>query len=355
MRTQMEKNVLLMADSLIIEEHIYFFARNYNALFVLDFVNKDPIFLGSIPDENIFGECLISSMEYWKDRLLFIPCRMNANKIWTFNLKEKKWTSISVDFDDIKFPFEKVAYSVICENVLYLVGCRYNGIIKVYLDSERIEYFPNIIDPEDDLHSLFSCELVDRSLFIPSPNRNKVSVVDLDSMDVDVYEVGNDECVYSGICKYGDVFWLSPRGTCPYVVVWNGCKEYKMYMLPEDIILNGEYVFAGEGCIGTDIYMCGGYRRKSLKICKGDYDKKCIIPYSFVLYKNVGNNGYIMQDYDGNVSIKWEGNDYNFNLFWRGKTIFESRLVETFGDNVIYENNSVRLDTFIDLMNVEMR
>lgn len=342
---------LLISDCLIIEKEMYFFAKNYNALFVLNLVSGKKSFLGRLPDEHLFGSNLVQSIQIWGEQLIFVPKAMKADKIWMYDLKRQLWNSIEVTFDGVKYPYEKIAYSFIYNEFLVLIGCYYNGIVRINLNNKSMEYYLNIFDKEEKIHSLFCCELDGENLIIPSPNKNQVYIINLNSLKIRTYKVGNDECIYSGICKCGDYYWLSPRCTCPYVVRWDGERETRIYALPEEIKTNGAYIFSGINHIGDDIYMIGGEGKKSLVFSGYNYSEKKIMPESHSFHKCGRDNEYIVQDYDGKLSILWDGIKYEYDFLLDMDDEFFVDSARRLDADSIVESKGIDLNLFVNMLN----
>lgn len=341
------KYPLLIADCVVVKDNMYFFSQNYNALCSLNIEKKECILLGRIPNEYVFDENLVEAIHYFKNTLILTPKRMTANKVWIYDLTSKKWTFIELDFGNVVAPLEKIAYSVIYNETLVLVGCYYNGIIKIDLNTKKIEYYKDIFDTEEMIHSLFNCEMVKDNLLIPSPNKNQIIKVNLTSYNCETISVASEKCTFVGICKCNEKYWIAPRKKSPYVVLWNGENKYQEYEVPSEIKKNGEYVFAKVGYIGDKIYMSGGRNKKTLVFSSENYNEQQIINNSFVIIKGNGEN-YILQDYRGNVLYVANGKKYEFCMKKTIKELGVNNIDAFLKKELIYEDNNVNLLMLIE-------
>lgn len=305
------KYPLLIADCVMHEKNMYFFAQNYNALYAMNLKNEDCVLLDRIPNEKFFDENLIEAIHYFKGKLILTPKKMVANKVWIYDIKTNEWNFIDVDFENIETPQEKVAYSTIYYGRLILVGCYYNGIIEIDLNTYELKYHRNIFDSEESIHALFCCKVFENHLLIPSPTKNQIMKVDLDSYNYEIIYLENENCLFSGIVKGDKKFWLSPRKTSPYIIRWNGKDEYVEYQVPDEIKKNGEYIFARAECIDGKVYMTGEKGKKTLVFSDENYNKQEIINNSFTIMKCFDKN-FLLQDYNGNVLCVVNGQKYEF-------------------------------------------
>ena len=202
---------LLIADCVIVDDIMYFFTKNYNALYSIDLKTKYRTFLGRIPNEKIFAADLVGKVHYFKNRIWLIPRKMRANKIWIYSIENAKWNFIEIDLGQFENSLEKIAYSFIYNESLVLVGCYYNGIIKIGLETTQVKYYKNFFGNVKDICSLYYCEVDNDNLLIPSPDKNQVIKVDLHSFEYETISIGDKTNTFSGICKCGDEYWLSPR------------------------------------------------------------------------------------------------------------------------------------------------
>lgn len=340
---------LLISDGIFLNTTFYCFSQNMNALLAIYKNGNVPQFIGSIPNEFLFQDNLISAIHSWENSLIFIPRKSNSNKLWLYETVADIWTSIDIDFGKIRPHFDKISYSVIYKENLFLIGCYYNGIIGINLISREITYYPNLIDKNDEIHSLFFCKKKNNKLYIPSPNENVVSIFDFDTHEIERIEMKGTNVSFSGITAYNNGYWLSPRGKGLEAVWWDGNNNYKIYSIPEDLTTNGEYIFYGIFRKNNDIIMVGGPNGKSFVFSGDNFDDNKVIEQSYAFFKNSDDENYIYQDYDGNVIIGNNNNFCEFKLVVDMYELLDDINVANHAGEIINETQNIDLNIFLNL------
>lgn len=173
-----EKQVIEFTAMCMVQDDLWFFAKEYNGLFCMNIETKKVNCKGILLRENIDDNILISDMKYYDGKIYMIPFR--ANNIYIYTIKTGVFENILIR-KDIK-PYSKVIYnpalkfvtSVIYNNSLYLIPRTYPAIIEYnlldgkihyyeewlrlinpYIETEKI-FFKNDVYIKDDIITLFS-------------------------------------------------------------------------------------------------------------------------------------------------------------------------------------------------------
>jgi hypothetical protein len=344
-RTQAMNNneyPILFEDCVVKGDFIYFFSESYNALFSYNYILDKLTYISGIPDECFLQERLIGNILSYESYLILVPMRTVANNVWFFDLMKGSWSNISIELDGVHPPYEKIAYATIYGNNLILVGCYYGGIININLVNKEIIYYKDLFENELKIHSLFGCETIGDKIYIPSPECNKVFEYNINSNDGTWTTVGAQGCSYSGMIWTGKSFWLAPfKGTD--LVEWDGKKIYKQVKIPESFYKQSGYLFRGIGKIGEEIYVVGLKGKQSISFKEIDCNDQKIINNSYFIYKKLPDDGYIIQDYMGNVQMLLNSKVYNFSLLIKSDDIVANATANNIDELRETDNSDLRL------------
>lgn len=230
-------NRIYMEDCLLMGNQIFFFSKEWNALYVTDLELRKTNFIGRIPEEWILAKRLCAGIAYCKGRLVLVP--MAARKIWIYDLKEGQWTGIERKYVNSAERQKEIFRTIEYNNHLFFVGSNYPAIIRMNMDTYELDYLedpylfqkPYKKDQECYFRSDFS--LNKNELYIASCLNNYVLGVNLDTFHFKWYEVGEAGYRYSGIVWDGINYWLSPRKGTP-IVKWDGKDKIECFPLPEE-------------------------------------------------------------------------------------------------------------------------
>lgn len=344
-----ERYPMIIADCVVCNEIIYFFAKNFNALYKYDYKEEKRTFLGKIPDEKTYQKELVGNLLLWKDNLILVPRKTSSNKIWIYNVVHDKWSYLNIEFNEISPFYDKISYATLYKDMLIGVGCYYNGIIRIHLKTGEIEYYKGILDKDASLHALYSCEKDKDYLLVPSPNTNHVTRINMENLEYQVIKVGNENCMYSGICKANDYFWLAPRKDSNYIVKWDGYHMVQEYHVPKKMMQNKKYIFCGASCIGNSIYMFGGNNRESMVFDPNNYNDWRIAEKKYSAYKR--DDDYILlQDIEGNVVLLSRGDKYEISLTYTVDEICSEIPENTLQGELVYEDIGLPLAFLLDML-----
>lgn len=275
---------IFMEDCVLVKDKIYFFSRDWNALYVADLKSKRTEFVSTMPEEDILARRLCAGIMYHQGMLILIP--MTARKIWIYDLKNDEWKGLEraniTEKDYHKEIFRAVEY----KNNLFLIGSNYPAIIRMNMDTYKLEYltepytFLGQLKTEKECYFRSDFCLKDNRLLLASCLNNFVLCIDLDTFDFEWCKVGNEEFRYSGIAWDGEWYWLSPRTGTP-IVKWDGKGKTEYFPLPEGFdhtkynflgvqYSNGKVVFPGMLQDKT-LIIEAHVQLQSIKVCEGQY------------------------------------------------------------------------------------
>lgn len=114
-------------------EYLWFTSIEYNALFKMSKRTFQADYVGSFPDEEMYGYRLYTTINEWNGKLFFTPC--SACEIGVYDMKNKHFEKINIgivrsDNDFLKAKYAKKFVSgFLYNNTLILIPCCYDNII----------------------------------------------------------------------------------------------------------------------------------------------------------------------------------------------------------------------------------
>lgn len=326
---------------LIEEDILVCCAYNMNLIFTINIITNEIKVLGSIPEEPFFKRQLIGNIQYWNGKLFFVP--LTASKIWSYTLENQSWKSISLGKnieENIKFKFSG---AFIKEDILYMLGYQYFGIVKINLnDRNQLTFIPG-----DDWESSTN-EFIWGKSFVQMENKiymascsNKLIVFDLLQENYEYINVGLSDERFVGVCHYKGDLWIAPLIYTSDILIYGKerikvKKFLKKYSTYESICICGNEV------------LINGYTENSIKI---NMDK---IPYTpelvqeKIYYNNYVNNKFVIRSGYGYIDVysvaekKWN----RLTCQIKNK-LFKENVKQTFDNNFMQENELDNLNLFI--------
>lgn len=319
------------------------FAKNINVLFSLD-KKGDIKCLCFIPEKG--RDRLFDKIVIYRDRVFLIP--LMAKKIYIYNLDSKKLEFIELNNAHIA-RWNFFYNGIELDGFLYLIGACYHALVKIDLNSLRVEEIPiyeSKMEIQSKLNDCFSRKSIvemDKKIYIASALSNEVLVYDTISNSYVWKKIASDTNRYSGIAWDGKAFWLAPRDN--YILVrWEpniSVEEFDISQWYED-----DKFFAGIVCKKDKVYLYSYQAEKSFVY---DYINKCgskIVTGPECLFEN-DRGKEIYQYVDGSVCVDEEDDkekiDINLNDLYQ---IISSR--EDKWSYYMNENQTFGLDVFIE-------
>lgn len=301
---------IFMEDCVLVGKKIYFFSRDWNALYVADLKLKRTEFVSAMPEEDILARRLCAGIMYHKKKLILIP--MTAKKIWIYDLKTDEWKGLERAYTAGEDYHKEIFRAVEYKNNLFLIGSNYPAIIRMDMDTYKLEYLTEpytFLEPlKKEIEGYFRSDfcLKENQLLVASCLNNFVLCIDLDTLDFEWREVGNEDFRYSGIAWDGEQYWLSPRTGSP-IVKWDGKDKVEFFPLPEGFD-NTKYNFLGVQYIDGKLIFPGMLQDKTLviephaqvqpiQVCEGQY----------TFYRGIGKDGLLSQTAKGLFQWKYAG------------------------------------------------
>lgn len=333
------KRPILFEDCVLVNNILYFFAEDLNAVCSYEYIPGKLQYLTSIPDEEFICQRLSGNILYYEGKIIIVPMRTKASKVWIYDLKKEQWDYVQIDMGDIKLPYEKIAFAEIVDGQLILVGCYYPGIIIIDLSDNSVTFRKEIFEKSTMLYSLFSCLVCEGLLYIPSPQKNAVYVFDIKKQRGQEIKIGPDNNTYSGIVNVKDNFFLAPfRGNA--LIKWDGKKDYERVSIPDILINDKEYMFRGVGMYGEKVVVNGLEGKCSFSFVPSSWEKHEILEETYIICKEIDENTFIKQDYQGNVCFFVDGNETVFKIEMEDDEIIRLSKMQGFNLPQIVDENS---------------
>ena len=200
---------------------IWFSAANYNGLYRYNLKNKSTERVTIFPNEEMWQMALYHSMCLYHDSLVFIPHW--AKRISIYNTKTEMISQIEMpDFVVQLCDEPNFLCGVVYRDMLYMIGYKYSGIIKVDLKTKECK----IIYEADEwvnvsMEPYFGEVAVeDNYIYIPCQFQNSVLILDMNYDKAEKKRVGKDSNRYCRIVKDGQNFYLIDKNTNNFVS-WN--------------------------------------------------------------------------------------------------------------------------------------
>lgn len=212
--------------------NIYFFANEINGLFKMDISTKEVYFLLSVKEYPLNQEELYTSVEYINNKLVFSP--QLADDIFVYDIDSNTYTLYTIEEQKRIEDQPKFYSSCVYGSKVFMFPSHYPAIVEFDLNNLSILYHKSWITEVPDSLEYFrwSVSRVGEKIYAPFVNECSILVFDVKSGFVEKLSFNSlcgSEDGFSGICKEGDWFWLSPMRS-ETVIRWNRLTdEMKLY------------------------------------------------------------------------------------------------------------------------------
>lgn len=210
-------------DVAVLGDVALFVANEANLICSIDRRTENKSVWGSLPEEPLFSEKLVSRIIPWRNKLVFVP--MNAKKIWIYDRDLGDWEGLLFRNGEWK---RKFFQAVLYRDKVYMIGCLYPSVICLNLTDNSIRYMDGIMEEADSLSHISeavyfrnSHVLIGAKLYLPSCKSNHLLKLDLETEEYQWIEIGKKDISYSGVAWDGNRFWMTQRKG-KHIVVWNG-------------------------------------------------------------------------------------------------------------------------------------
>lgn len=282
---------LIAEDCVKVDDKLYLFCRDYNLFYSINLLDGELVLEGGLPYIKFMCKQLCRKMLYWNGYLIFVP--YNAALIYMYHVFDREWQELSFEKDQFGRTDWLFFQAILQNNILFIFGGKYSKIIKINLETKEIEYFEvfqdvykNIKD-KDDVFLRGGYVKQNGAYLFPLAISNHILQIDLSTLAYQLYRVGNETDLYSGIAWDGQSFWLSPRRVGD-IIRWDDEKGVERYKLPE-IYEDDNIYFSGIYIDKDEIFLPALHSDKSVRmdIKKGSLN---VEKRSYAFVKN--NDGY---------------------------------------------------------------
>lgn len=233
----MDKCPIGFSGYTILGNDLWFFAKNFNGLYVLDILTGQFQLKGQVPFEPSEGNELYSNVIYWEEKLFLIP--LWAHKMAVYDIAEGR-------FEAIDLPGTKQGVGLLfntaclyCDEI-FLFPMYDTNIIKINLRSFKTQiinqwaseiqpYLLNKIEPV--YFAAHRVAIQEGKIFLPFYHAHGVLELDCETMDTHIHIIEGtkqkDDYGYREICEDKECFWLSPVMTNGMAVRWNRQNGHK--------------------------------------------------------------------------------------------------------------------------------
>lgn len=264
--TVMWNKKLWFSDCIRVDDKIWFASGNYNGLYCYDITDHKVEWIADFPEELFNVEQLFFKTRIYKDNLIFIP--LDAEDVHIFNLTSKQFTKIGIP----RIPPARFTDGRVFGKYLYLFGCRYYGILRVDLESKKIETVDGVLeqieqgivmDRKEPLFGLQAAE-IENKVYLPFWQSNRLVEYDMENGVCRCYEVGSETNRYYGVCQIKDGLAL---------LTWNdGCVVFWYGEYFEEVVYCEDYSLDKHLCVMDDAVWIIPNRTK--KLYKIDVENK---------------------------------------------------------------------------------
>lgn len=337
-----------------VEDDLYVFPDEMNALCKIRMEDGQIELIDSIPDESINKVGLVSWLEYYRGKLVLVPC--SARCLWMYDLETGTWEKLEIENENQDWKFSS---SVVYNDTLYMFPNWYKYIVRVDLKQGTVKYYDDIYRDYKELEVHEQCifrpdyVLVGSRIILLNPITNLILDFNLDSEAYQWTYVGDESQPYNSVAYDGEGYYFVPQCGAS-IGRWDGHTQCAEIPLPKEC----QYVFDGlvSASIRDDRLCIWGLNCNSIEMNLQE-------PYSMLAtegrYRYIFSRGTMCfrQTYSGNQFIYEDGDEYQFD------TVFAQEEVKRFVDDqlsqgvydwnhVIHEDDLVDVGYFLQGMEV---
>lgn len=198
---------LLFYDAIEIKGEIWFSAINVDGLFKMNFLTKQVQLVCCFNEKLNY---LHSKIFYHQGKLIFVPYQ--AKNIAVYDIDNKKMCTIQIPDCAVKYSHFTMALQE--ENIIYMVPCRYDRMIKFDVLNYKVESFNVIRDNKIYKWSVESpfvmkgaCK-VNHFIYLGCYSSDFIEKYDLKSGKIDYYNIPFEMKGVSHLLYGGDALWI---------------------------------------------------------------------------------------------------------------------------------------------------
>lgn len=258
------------------EKYFWFTAFHFNGLFRMGKSEWKPQFVGAFPNEDLAGFRLYSKIIEYENKLYFTPLRAKEIAIYD---KEKN-VFYKKSFEELKIGYLS-AYSgwnfydaQLYRDNIYFFPHQRTAVLQYDLKRKKLKGISTWVSKITDRHTLLQPRVFYRTamkggrIYAPVSGSNLLECIDLETEQVEIYEIGKKGSTYSDICIAGSNAYI-----CPFdggeIIEWDILvkKEKKAIAFTEKN--NGSIYFQSICKLGGKVYVFPEYFKEVIEIDAG--------------------------------------------------------------------------------------
>lgn len=236
--------------AVIINNEIFFSAKNFNGLFKMSFDNQKVIFLGYFPGDGVWAEYLHQFAIKDKNFIYFVPYSAHGMSKYNFLTGEISLINIYEENNTA------IAHVLKYENNFIFVPRYLNNPIAFFKpSSEELLYLVlEDIDKKylcNSICDIYGAEIVKNRLIIPIYDKDYIVEIDLTDKKTSIVNLPGTR--NSTVTFFNDKYWtVSSNGkeVCCYTKNFNFLKKYSF-------LNNSSRPYQAWINVGNDLYLCG--------------------------------------------------------------------------------------------------
>jgi len=242
----------LFSRIFVINNEIWFCDRHSRSFFKMNKKTLEYEYVESFANSLKYDSYMAGTL--YKELVYFVP--YSANEIAEYDIQKKTMTYIT--YDNTKCNRCFVA-ALNYGKYIFFTPYMYKAIMRLDTESKEIDFFDDWLEPlsrliTDEKQPFFGkpFRITENTIMLATCGANAVVEFNMETLKSKIYEVGQKNYQYSGVCFDGKDYWLSPRCNGP-VVKWN-----------PDVGVIKEFTNVVDGCSQNDIsfrsiFFCEGY------------------------------------------------------------------------------------------------
>ena len=196
-------------------EYLWFTPVYFNALLKMKKSTEEVTLVGFFPGEDAFASRLFSDIAKHGNKLYFAP--YSAKKIAVYDLEISEFTSIEFEKNFSKYEYSNYSSIIVDNDLIYFIPHTYKAFLVYNAETNTTQYIFGWTEAiKNSKHYESTCgyfrkyELVGRKLYLPCVSTNIIVVLDLDSQEIELIQLGDFKIRFQSVCKTDGKLWLAP-------------------------------------------------------------------------------------------------------------------------------------------------
>lgn len=226
---------------IIIDQYIWCMAGGFNAFFNINLDTGETNFIGEVPDEEFQKARLYSDIQRYNEKLILVP--MAAKDIAIYNMQSHNFIKVKLStFSNTNNLYKKdykFCKCVIYESFAYLFNVSFPAVIKIDLDSYRLQYL-------DEWLKFFEGKILNREkvyfrnafrkdnkVYLASCCSNIVIEFDIECERFFAYELEGKQQDFSDVAFRGNRIYVSSLSGNEILILdrnnWNEIAKFNIF------------------------------------------------------------------------------------------------------------------------------